>query len=399
MELRRSVRGKSTKRVVVSSDEEEEVLTKKTRLTAKGTYKEVDQLSTENYGIGKRIRKKNVMYQNYKLFDDDSDSDYESHYTRRKRSSGRKERVPKMKEMTKIELLLDWKREFLVNEAPKAKESFKVVNVKKVIDSDLKQYGSDLQALFINIKWQTKYVQDGVRIEDFKKLDLNKKLMKNGIVFIWSQKEILGKLFKIMEEKGFFYIENFVIALLDASKADSEAKEPEEKNKVKVVERSSRAASKKKIPVATYSDSSSTTESPRKGKNFQEDDLYTENEYFLQNLQKYPNVQADQVLHTGESEYLRNSKRVLMMFRRTDPQSGSLELRHQRTCDALFDLVNHKVPYGASDSKSKEYVYKLIETLLPKALYNPSEKKLKMMEIWGDSTAPREGWINVCEKN
>ncbi len=35
----------------------------------------------------------------------------------------------------------------------------------------------------------------------------------------------------------------------------------------------------------------------------------------------------------------------------------------------------------ASDTKSKEYVYKLIETLLPKALYNPSEKKLKMMEM------------------
>jgi len=36
-----------------------------------------------------------------------------------------------------------------------------------MIDSDLKQYGSDLQALFINIKWQTKYVSDGVKIEDF----------------------------------------------------------------------------------------------------------------------------------------------------------------------------------------------------------------------------------------
>jgi len=285
-----------------------------------------------------------------------------------------------------------------VNEIPKAKESFKVVNVKKVIDSDLKQYGNDIQALFINIKWQTKYVSNGIKIEEFKKLDLNTKLMKNGIVFIWSQKEILGKLFKIMEEKGFFYIENFVIALLDGSKADSQSKESESKNKVKLTDKS-KSASKRKAPVATYSDSSSTTESPRKGKNFQEDDLYTENEYFLQNLQKYPNVEADKILHQGESDYLRNSKRVLMMFRRAETKSNSLELRHQRTCDALFDLVNHKVPYGASDSKSKEYVYKLIETLLPKALYTPSDKRLKMMEIWGDSTAPREGWINVCEKN
>ncbi len=37
------------------------------------------------------------MYQSYKMFDDDNDSDYESTYTRRKRSGSRKERVPKMK--------------------------------------------------------------------------------------------------------------------------------------------------------------------------------------------------------------------------------------------------------------------------------------------------------------
>ncbi len=34
-------------------------------------------------------------------------------------------RFNSFREMTKVELLLDWKREFIVNEAPKAKDSFK----------------------------------------------------------------------------------------------------------------------------------------------------------------------------------------------------------------------------------------------------------------------------------
>jgi len=59
----------------------------------------------------------------------------------------------------------------------------------------------------------------------------------------------------------------------------------------------------------------------------------------------------------------------------------------------LFDLVNPSDPRGKlyiflnkgldSDIKTKEYVYRMIETLLPKALYDPSSKSLKMMELYG----------------
>ena len=66
--------------------------------------------------------------------------------------------------------------------------------------------------------------------------------MKNGIVFIWSEKEILGELVHTMEEKGFFYIENFIVALLDSSKAklenkDNASRKPEENTKSKSTKR------------------------------------------------------------------------------------------------------------------------------------------------------------------
>lgn len=78
-----------------------------------------------------------------------------------------------------------------------------------------------------------------------------------------------------------------------------------------------------------------------------------------------------------------------------------MELRHQRTGDIFFDLIAHE------DSQSKsvliqrvelsglgyEYIYQMIETLLPKALYKENEK-LKMMEIFADKeTKGRKGWI------
>jgi len=91
---------------------------------------------------------------------------------------------------------------------------------------------------------------------------------------------------------------------------------------------------------------------------------------------------------------LHASKLTLLMFRRNEGKQRNLELRHQRTCDALFDLVDDDLgPY----SKTKEYVYRLIETLLPKALYDPEVPGLRMMELWGEDL-PREGWISVCQE-
>ncbi len=49
------------------------------------------------------------------------------------------------------------------------------------------------------------------------------------------------------------------------------------------------------------------------------------------------------------------------MFRKTSNEK--VELRHQRTCDVVFDMpVN---PHGKCEPDIKRYIYSMIETLLP----------------------------------
>ena len=54
----------------------------------------------------------------------------------------------------------------------------------------------------------------------------------------------------------------------------------------------------------------------------------------------------------------------------------TLELRHQRTEDILFDYIEK----NGKKSNPNLFIYKMIETLLPKANYIEGEE-LKMMEM------------------
>ena len=80
-----------------------------------------------------------------------------------------------------------------------------------------------------------------------------------------------------------------------------------------------------------------------------------------------------------------------------------LELRHQRTGDVVFDWVDPANPF----KKPNYYVYKLIETLLPKAHAKiptgqatpanaAKDMSLKMVELWAADDTPRQGWLKVC---
>jgi hypothetical protein len=85
-----------------------------------------------------------------------------------------------------------------------------------------------------------------------------------------------------------------------------------------------------------------------------------------------------------------------------------LELRHQRTGDVVFDWTNEAKPY----STPEYYTYKLIETLLPKAMNKlPQDnkeqltqsqfekvRKFKMVELWAQDETPRKGWFKVVSK-
>lgn len=72
-----------------------------------------------------------------------------------------------------------------------------------------------------------------------------------------------------------------------------------------------------------------------------------------------------------------------MMFRRISKDgeisaSAKLELRHQRTGDVVFDWIDPINPF----KKPMYYTYKLIETLLPKAMVDLKKSPhLKMIEL------------------
>lgn len=89
------------------------------------------------------------------------------------------------------------------------------------------------------------------------------------------------------------------------------------------------------------------------------------------------------------------------MFRRISKSDGDqatakLELRHQRTGDVVFDWIDPVNRF----SKPQYYTYKLIETLLPKAMVDLKKSPhLKMIELWAQDDKPRKGWIKFLGLN
>ena len=70
-------------------------------------------------------------------------------------------------------------------------------------------------------------------------------------------------------------------------------------------------------------------------------------------------------------------------------------MRHQRNPDVVFDFVREDK--GLTEDKP-EFIYKVIETLLPTAKYEPSTKQIGFLELWAKPKIAREGWITVVHK-
>ena len=75
------------------------------------------------------------------------------------------------------------------------------------------------------------------------------------------------------------------------------------------------------------------------------------------------------------------------------------ELRHQRTCDVVFDM-----PLRLGEKcgcELKGYIYNMIETLLPECWILTRREGgwgLRMMELWGERDYVRRGWISVVQE-
>jgi len=106
----------------------------------------------------------------------------------------------------------------------------------------------DLQAILINPKWadhgftpsesqtstdnivrkgkrlkqleQRRAAFAGTQIEDFKKLIIPDKVMKDGILFVWAEKELISEIVLHFEEQGFQYVENMVYVMLNPNMKD-----------------------------------------------------------------------------------------------------------------------------------------------------------------------------------
>jgi hypothetical protein len=98
-------------------------------------------------------------------------------------------------------------------------------------------------------------------------------------------------------------------------------------------------------------------------------------------------------------KHFSKSHSTLLIFRKfLDGPKRYLELRHQRSGDAVFDYTQE------GNYKPFYYIYKLIEILLPKANYQHN-KPLKLMEMYylfdfsyARKGLQRKGWIHVVQK-
>lgn len=57
--------------------------------------------------------------------------------------------------------------------------------------------------------------QNGVTIEDFKKLTIPDTVMKDGMIFIWVEKEHIAEIICHLETQNFFYVENVCYVMLN----------------------------------------------------------------------------------------------------------------------------------------------------------------------------------------
>ncbi|OMJ74644.1 hypothetical protein SteCoe_26388 [Stentor coeruleus] len=153
----------------------------------------------------------------------------------------------------------------------------------------------------------------GLPLRNKAKLKFLKNLMHKGLVFLWTCKGEIKEWVETMEKFKLHYVENLVWVQVD----------------------------KKKIEAVGG----------------------------LENLQDF----STDLLQKQRGSPFASSHMTLLMFRKAS--SDKLELRHQRTCDVVFDF-----------DKPKTYVYHMIETLLPEAGTK--------LELWADNDT-RAGWIHV----
>ncbi|KNC98777.1 uncharacterized protein SPPG_05756 [Spizellomyces punctatus DAOM BR117] len=97
------------------------------------------------------------------------------------------------------------------------------------------------------------------------------------------------------------------------------------------------------------------------------------------------------------SRYFNKSKTTCLILRK-ERKEGDVELRHQRSPDCEFDFIKPKLPEDLTEEKPN-FVYDVIETLLPQAVYGPANQNGdRMLDLWAKPGRRRKGWTMVVQK-
>ena len=106
----------------------------------------------------------------------------------------------------------------------------------KVQEQDYRKYARDVQAILVNPPWDCsnpmlgyesntskgsnqsckKNSDQRISIRDFcEHFVIPKEVMKDGLLFIWVEKEIISQIIKHLESQDFYYVENVCYVMLD----------------------------------------------------------------------------------------------------------------------------------------------------------------------------------------
>lgn len=114
--------------------------------------------------------------------------------------------------------------------------------------------------------------------------------MSKGIIFVWSEKELMSQIMDVMHAKGFVYIENFQIIYLSLEKGNAEM------NRL--------FTSKSKQPEQEISSHCSAEELKSKDE-------------FIDNMDRLcSTLDGSRIILEQNSRYFKRSKRTLLMFRK-----------------------------------------------------------------------------------
>lgn len=126
----------------------------------------------------------------------------------------------------------------------------------------------------------------GVTLKEFKDLKIPEQVMKDGMLFIWVEKEFISQIIKHLENMNFFYVENVCYVMIN------------------------REMEKGKSSFYTLFGACT---------NF---DLF-----FNTEVRQFATIDATPAMILEDFTYLKKSHKSLLMFRRMS-KDGKLELRH-----------------------------------------------------------------------